>query len=433
MSGYAWSARRPSPGDIGRAGRDVAIGALAAGAVGLLVGTSPFYALLLPVALVAVWLTVRPRAAAVALGATIPAVAAVGLDHLGLHIGLGDPVLVLLFLAATGAAALERNATTFTMLRPAKWPVLQYCVFVLVLFCAHPGVQPLLQTLQRYELIVFPLVIGSYLVIRGVHVTALKAYIVAASVIAVMFPFVSLGLQKNPAGQFVADALLLVIGVPRLARYRILVPVLVWGMFATESRGAIVACAVGVTVILDLRWTRSPQKAAATGFAIVAIAVLAFAVMPPSTQAFITSYGSTGNTNAAWNVRFRQGYDRDALQIIRAHPWLGVGVGSYGNATAAAQLTAVSDPHEVLLLQAAEGGWAFAASFVVLILGTALVLFRVRQTELAAAAIAILLATAVHGLVDVYWVRGTPVLGWLLTGMVCASLLRQREPTPTPP
>jgi hypothetical protein len=54
MSGYAWSARRPSPGDIGRAGRDVAIGALAAGAVGLLVGTSPFYALLLPVALVAV-------------------------------------------------------------------------------------------------------------------------------------------------------------------------------------------------------------------------------------------------------------------------------------------------------------------------------------------------------------------------------------------
>jgi len=34
-------------------------------------------------------------------------------------------------------------------------------------------------------------------------------------------------------------------------------------------------------------------------------------------------------------------------------------------------------------------------------------------------AAAVLVATAAHGLVDVYWVRGTPLLGWLIVGMVC--------------
>jgi ABC-type amino acid transport system permease subunit len=61
----------------------------------------------------------------------------------------------------------------------------------------------------------------------------------------------------------------------------------------------------------------------------------------------------------------------------------------------------------------------FAASFILLIGGVAFALWRVRRNELAAGAAAVLVATAAHGLVDVYWVRGTPVLGWLIVGMVC--------------
>ena len=46
----------------------------------------------------------------------------------------------------------------------------------------------------------------------------------------------------------------------------------------------------------------------------------------------------------------------------------------------------------------------------------------------AVAAAAVLLSTVAHGMVDVYWVRGTPVLGWLLVGMACGELaLRRRE------
>ena len=68
----------------------------------------------------------------------------------------------------------------------------------------------------------------------------------------------------------------------------------------------------------------------------------------------------------------------------------------------------------------------FAASFLLLIGGTALALWRMRRVELAPAAAAVLLATFAHGLVDVYWVRCLPVLGFLLVGMVCGLAARRR-------
>jgi len=82
----------------------------------------------------------------------------------------------------------------------------------------------------------------------------------------------------------------------------------------------------------------------------------------------------------------------------------------------------------VLLLQAAEGGYGLAVSFVLLVVGSTIALFtRMRGMPLAAAAAAVLLATVIHGLVDVYWVRGTPLLGWLLVGMACGEFARQRQ------
>jgi hypothetical protein len=54
-----------------------------------------------------------------------------------------------------------------------------------------------------------------------------------------------------------------------------------------------------------------------------------------------------------------------------------------------------------------------------------------RSIELAPVAAGVLLSTAADGLVDVYWVRGTPVLSWLLVGMVCGLYAtRQRGEAP---
>jgi membrane-bound metal-dependent hydrolase YbcI (DUF457 family) len=160
---------------------------------------------------------------------------------------------------------------------------------------------------------------------------------------------------------------------------------------------------------------------------IASLAVLAFQLMPAKAQSFLTTYGAQGqSSHASWNVRYRQMYWHEAMSLIRAHPWLGVGVGAYATAVPQGPFY-TDDPHDVVLLQAAEGGWGFAASFVVLILGTAYVLVRLRAVELAPAALAVLLSTVGHGLVDVYWVRGTPVLSWLLVGMACALFWRRHK------
>jgi hypothetical protein len=425
MSGYAWPLRR-SRVDLKRASFELGLGALAAALIGLLVSRDPFYGFLLPGLLVAIWLSVSPYAAAIALGLSIPAVETVANGHLGLNISVEDLLLVALSLSVVGAGVMARNAETFRALRPLAFPVGQYCLYVLILLLAHPGFAALVQTVQRYELLAFPILVGAYLGIRGCALPLLKAYVLASTALAIAWPLFDTGFQKNPTGQFIADALLVVLAVPRLWRYQICVPLLVYGLFATESRGAILACALGVLVVVLMQWTHSPARALARTAAILVTVGLMFALMPAGVQSRVTTFGSSGDSKAAWTIRFRQQFTHDALVLTRQHALLGVGVGSYDAATMQANLQPTTDPHDVFLLQTAEGGWGFGVSFVVLVLGTVAALVRLRRVELAPAAIAVLLATVTHGMFDVYWVRGTPVLGWLLAAIVCGTAARSR-------
>jgi hypothetical protein len=142
----------------------------------------------------------------------------------------------------------------------------------------------------------------------------------------------------------------------------------------------------------------------------------------------VTTLSASKASPAGWNVYFRDQYSEDAREIIREHPWTGVGVGNYVEATSFSVLR-TNDPHQVILLQAAEGGYVLAASFVLLVVGAMLVLRRTRHVDVGIAAAAVMASTVAHGLVDIYWVRGTPVLSWLLVGMACAGLavVRQTE------
>ena len=160
---------------------------------------------------------------------------------------------------------------------------------------------------------------------------------------------------------------------------------------------------------------------------IVLTAAVAYQYLPSNITARLTNLSSATGTAGAYAIDIRSEYAHDAEQLIAAHPLTGVGVGNYVAGTADLG-TQTTDPHDVVLLEAAEGGYLFAASFILLIGGAAFALWRLRRVELAAAAAAVLLATAAHGLVDVYWVRGTPVLGFLLVGMACGlAVQRQRE------
>lgn len=420
------SGRSRLPLRLARAALEAGAAAVLAAALGALAGTHPWLAVAATAALGGLWLLVRPNAAAVALGASIPALENIAGAHLGVNVSLSDVLLLVLLASVVGSAVLSRSALAFRALRPVAVPVLQYCAFIVVLLVAHLDLQSGIKTVQRLELLAFPLLVGSFLALRGAHVRLLQAYVVGATALALIWPFDHLQLQKNPAAQLLANAILLLLGVPALARLRVCAPVLVYGLLATASRGAILAGILGAAVVLLAQGVCSPGRTIVQAAALVALVLVVFRLIPGDVQARVTSFGSGGSTSAAFTIRVREDYAADALRITRAHPWLGVGVGSYLAGVQEFHLTSAEDPHDVVLLQAAEGGWAFAASFAVLIVGSAFALLRWRSVALAPAALGVLLATLAHGLVDVYWVRGTPVLGWLLVGMTCAQAQRAR-------
>ena len=408
---------------------EIVTAAILAVALGALIATHARLALAAVAMVVSVWLLLRPALSAVLLGATIPFVENLigSQTGTGLKVSASDLLLVLLVSAALTTAVVSKTEPSIAGLRRVAWPIGQYCIFIVLLLAAHFHFQELVKSLQRIELVAFPVIVGSYLALRGYHMRLIKAYVIAASALAVVWPFDTLNLQKNPAGQFISNAILLVIAIPALARYRLLALVLVYGLFATQSRGAIVATAIGLVVMFLVQGLRSPGRTILQSCVVAAAVVIGFPLIPASARERITSFGSTGTSSAARTIQARQAFAADARRLAREHPWLGVGVGSYLDAVKQQNsATASRDPHDVVLLQAAEGGWPFAASFIVLIGGTVAALYRLRKLELVPATAAVLLATVAHGLVDVYWVRGTPLLGWLLVGMVCALAARPR-------
>ncbi len=387
-------------------------------------------AILMSVLPLVLWLLTRPVISLVLFGASIPAIVSLtgsGTAGSGYNVGPSD----LLLLIAGAAIALEYAAFRgVSMLRPLRVVspmVYAYSAIMVALLTVHHSVHDLAKTGQRFELFLLPLIVGAYVSVIGWHLRVLQVYVFACMGLAVVFPLHSFGMQHNPVGQMIANAILVVVAVPAFRRLLPCLVVLVPGLLLTGSRGAILAGLAGVVMIAVASGFRS-RLIVTRVLPIAALAAGTFVLVAPSLQHRLTSYSSSPKTAGGYAIHVRHEYTRDAKRIIAAHPWTGVGVGNYftGGIPGAAQTT---DPHDVILLEAAEGGYLFAAAFVFLIVGLLVVLVRMKQVDVAAAAAGVLLATVVHGLVDVYWVRGTPLLGFLLVGMACGGLARSRAPS----
>jgi hypothetical protein len=396
----------------------IAAAALAAAAIGrAFVNGDAMLAVAACLLPLAVWSLSRPALLLVVLGASLPLLQSVAGGRLGYQISISDLLLVLLSTVILFRAATTDSAPEVRALRPVAAPVLVYCTIMVLLLPPHLGVENVVQTGQRYELFLAPLVVGAFAALSKQHLPLLQAYVLATTALAVVWPLDSFELQKNPVGQLIANAILLLVGFRALHRLWPCLLVLVPGLLLTQSRGAIMAAAIGITVIVLMRGLPARQMAIRIAPVLVA-AGLTFAVIPATAQERLTTFSAGTTTRAEYSILYRDRYAADARRIIDANPWTGVGVGNYGAANAAS-FVPVDDPHNVLLLQAAEGGYLLAAGFVLIIAGSFFALVRMRSIELAPVAAGVLLATAAHGLVDVYWVRGTPVLSWLLVGMVC--------------
>ncbi|MBA3841353.1 MAG: O-antigen ligase family protein [Actinobacteria bacterium] len=408
------------------------IALLAAGAAALVAREITEGRLLYGVALAALpalaWLTAKPAILIGALGATLPLVQnLVGASGGGYNVSSSD----LLMVAIGGGILLERTAARPVpirrALRPIAAPLIQYGTVMVLLFALHPlDVAHFAKTGQRFELFLLPLAIGAYAALRNLHLGLLKAYLIAATALAIAWPFDhGLG-QKNPVGQFIANAILLFLALPALRRFLPCLLFLIPGLLLTQSRGAILATGVGAVVILAIRGF-GLRFIVSRGVPFALAAAAAFLLLPGSYQSRVTTISPGQSTPAQYAIYIREQLTTDAKKIIRAHPLTGVGVGEYYAADSKITADPVLDPHEVLYLQAAEGGYGLAVSFVLLVVGLAFAVWRMKNVPVAAAAAGVLIATATHGLVDVFWVRGTPVLGFLLVGMACGSLLRERE------
>ena len=419
-----------------RAGVEFVLGALPAIALGYVVGHGlntglPVVSALAALA-IALLLFTSPRLAAVAMGASIPALQDLLGGHQSIHLTASDVVLVVIGARILGDTTVLGTTFTFRALRPLRLPILQYVWFVLVLLAIHPGLASVLKGAQRLELLLLPVLVGAYVAVRREHMLLIRGYVAASTALAVAWPLhlfdVQLKLQKNPTGQLLANAMLLLIGVRSLRRWLPCMPVLLVGLFLTASRGAILALLVGVAVIVLVQTGPNLRLAVARILPIGIVAIVIFQWLPTDVRSHVSELSAnTTKTSAGYTIYVRDQYQHQATRLIAAHPWTGVGIGNYYLPGNAITPTTSLDPHNVILLQAAEGGYFFAASFVVLLFGAVLAMWRLRRIELAVAAMAVLVATSVHGLVDVYWVRGTPVLGWLLAGIACGIAWREQR------
>jgi hypothetical protein len=354
------------------------------------------------------------------------------------QVSAGDLLLALAVIGATLAAAAGQAQLRAAVLRPIALPLAVYAAALAVALAAHVDASAAVNVLQRAQIVLVPLIVGAVVLRKADLRRALGLYVVVTAAMAVVYVAtydgdVGYGNQKNAAGNFMSIAILIAIGSDALGRVRfpLIIPLAI-GLFVTGSRGAILGLAVGLALLPLVRSGGHRRRTFAALLPVVACLALVYGLLPDDARNRISTVNANGDLNAGldsaqYTIALRGVYRTDAIKVIRRHPLLGVGIGQYlaGDVTRG---TLTNDPHDVWLLDTAEGGLPLGVALSVLLLGSLVVVIRVRRyTPLAALAASVQGATLAHGLVDIYWVRGTPTLGWLLIGAALADAHRRRR------
>jgi hypothetical protein len=285
------------------------------------------------------------------------------------------------------------------------------------------GWGPWIAIIQRAEIIFLWLALGAVLYsIRAVRLflTTYVIVCVAFSLAWITSPGVSglFGIQKNPSGGFIAAALLIVLISPLRARWRIpALLLLTAGLIGTSSRGAIIGALAVIPVVLLLPHYRKRVFGWVSFAAVVSLIVLL--ALPGS----ITQRLFSRDEHGVYTQRIRNVFIQDALEQWQTNRGWGIGIGEYVQQASELQNVTTHDPHNVWILALVEGGFWLLGAFVVSLGLLVLWMLRHRTHSLIGFALIIQASTFVHSSVDVYWVRGTPALGWLLTGAAGAALV----------
>lgn len=278
---------------------------------------------------------------------------------------------------------------------------------------AWRGVVPLLDPEQAREVMVGTFVNRNHL-----------ANLLAIAAIGGAGLFASLRHRRAPAGALALVATGIVTAV--------------LGIVATESRGGLLALGVGCLAfpLLALQHRGTVRALAAVG--VVGVLALGCWLLP---NGYVHRFASVGHELQSAGTR--TDIWRGALGLWRAFPWLGTGLGTYGDVSPATQTDAVpgrvehahADPLELLVETGAVGA---------LLLAGAVGWFGVRTVRrcrshtdreralLAASGLAALAATLAHSCVEFHLqIPANAAWAAALAGLV-VGVLRSRREAPAP-
>jgi hypothetical protein len=231
-------------------------------------------------------------------------------------------------------------------------------------------------------------------------------------------PASPLGYQKNFVGSIFATVLLLLLAAHRefqlpRALLRAAGVLLLAGLFATHSRGAMIAAGVG-TLIWFFRESGRASGGLRTAALAAAIGISIFTAISVNGELNQGTYSS---------LTQRTQVDQATRQLWKEHPLTGVGLRFFDTP----RYVGYQPPNNFVDEALAEAGVFGLAGFVVFVLGSLVGLARLRG-DLAAAGLCVVAARFSHGLFDIYWTGGTTTVVWIIAGMGLASASARPAP-----
>lgn len=308
-----------------------------------------------------------------------------------------------------------------------------YLLSLSVTLVFNPSLRADLEWLHRIALVAGAVWAGAWLVSTGLHRPALRLLLAVTVLFAMLaiidglesgfqHPASPFGYQKNFVGSILATVLLVLLAANREFRLsravlRASAVVLLAGLFATHSRGAMVAAGVGLLI-----WFFRDSGRATGG---LRTAALAAAV---GVSIFISiSVNRELNQGTYSSLTQRTQVEQVTRQLWREHPLTGVGVRFFDTP----RFAGYQPPNNWIDEALAEAGVVGLAGFVVFVLGSLFGLARLRG-DLATAGLCVVAARFSHGLLDIYWTGGTTTLVWLIAGMGLASTSARAGPAAAP-
>lgn len=392
--------------------------------VGLVVGVSPLAAVILAVLVAGALLLSRPAFWVAAVGVALPMTPVLVIEA-GVAV---VPIVDILALVGILSFALNGGrvfVSTSRAVLAGLVLVVPYLALGYLVTRSHveAGVEGWITYVQRVELLLLWLFFGALIYLRGHLDRFLRGFLIGATVVAAAW-YVhpgadsAFGMQKNASGGYLACAVIILV-LLQVKGWRLVLQggFIVGALVLTGSRGSLLGMVAGVAIagLFVTNWKRVLGLAAVAAGA----AGLALALLPQVAVDRILSRSQSGRLN----IEIRDVFRRDALEQWHAHPD-GLGVGGYHQFLPELQAVQTFDPHNAWILALVEGGAPLLAAFLFFTAGSLVLALRTTRVERLVGQLALCVQASIftHVYFDVYWVRGTPVPGILLTGACAAAL-----------